>query len=179
MRDGYAIKTESRLDVFSDILGVISCDFVGLRGLDEFVNSYMYLTVKNKIVSPECYFNRSGYHIDGYGIDDINYVWSDSCPTEFNFGEFNLSEDDDTSLLEMDSQARESNIHTYDNNTLLRLDSTVVHKVAKPLSISPRCFLKVSFSKSQYNLSGNSHNYLFDYNWEMKERKIERNQPNV
>lgn len=40
-----------------------------------------------------------------------------------------------------------------------------------------RAFLKVSFSKDKYDLLGNSHNYLMDYNWEMKARKEDRNIP--
>jgi hypothetical protein len=40
-----------------------------------------------------------------------------------------------------------------------------------------RAFLKVSISKDKYDLIGNSHNYLLDYDWQMKERKQERNIP--
>ena len=40
-----------------------------------------------------------------------------------------------------------------------------------------RTFFKLSFSKDKYDLKGNSHNYLFDYNWEMRERKENRNIP--
>jgi hypothetical protein len=179
MSGNHIIKIEPRLNILSSLLGAISCDFVAYKGLNKFIDSYMYLTAKNRIVSPDCHFNRDGYHIDGYGTEDTNYIWSNSSPTEFNFGEFNLSDDDSISLAEMAAQAKSENICVYKNNSLLRLDSTVVHRVAKPTSVSPRCFVKVSFSESKYNLDGNSHNYEFDYSWEMLERKIDRNQPNV
>lgn len=32
-------------------------------------------------------------------------------------------------------------------------------------------------SRDQYNLKGNSHNYKFDYKWEMKDRETARNHP--
>jgi hypothetical protein len=40
-----------------------------------------------------------------------------------------------------------------------------------------RTFVKVSFSYDKYDLVGNSHNYLLNYAWEMKERKDDRNIP--
>jgi len=179
MAGNHIIKIEPRLNILSSLLGTISCDFVAYKGLNKFVDSYMYLTAKNRIVSPDCHFNRDGYHIDGYRTEDTNYIWSNSSPTEFNFGEFNLSDDDSISLAEMAAQAKSENICVYKNNSLLRLDSTVVHRVANPTSVSARCFIKVSFSESKYNLEGNSHNYEFEYDWEMLERKIDRNQPNA
>ena len=40
-----------------------------------------------------------------------------------------------------------------------------------------RTFIKVSFSDQKYNLKGNTHNYLFDYEWDMIDRSVSRNDP--
>jgi hypothetical protein len=52
-----------------------------------------------------------------------------------------------------------------------------IHKVAPVLVGGMRTFVKVSFSYDKYDLVGNSHNYLLNYAWEMKERKDDRNIP--
>lgn len=84
---------------------------------------------------------------------------------------------DNISLLEMKKQASPFNDVTYKENELLRLNQFNIHKVANVTDEGMRSFLKVSISKDKYDLIGNSHNYLLDYNWEMKERKQERNIP--
>jgi hypothetical protein len=111
--------------------------------------------------------------------DDINYIWSDCCPTIFNYSDFSLTQDHILSLEEMKSQALPSNNWLYKDNELLRLNQFNIHKVSQAKEPGIRCFLKVSFSKEKYNLLGNSHNYLLDYDWDMKLRKLERNHPTV
>src|SRR5690606_37186929 len=49
---------------------------------------YIYLTAKHMFVSSESSMNRPGWHIDGYGTDDINYFWYDKFPTEIANQEF-------------------------------------------------------------------------------------------
>jgi hypothetical protein len=109
--------------------------------------------------------------------DDINYIWSDCCPTVFNNSEFNLTQDDSLSLKEMTEQAIESNNIVYDNCNILRLNQFNIHKVGEITKPQMRTFIKVSFSKDKYDLLGNSHNYQLDYNWDMKKRKETRNIP--
>lgn len=168
---------EDRLQIFDKIIGTICCDFIGVFGLDCYKQSYVYLTAKYLFQVPGCSFNRPGYHSDGFMTDDINYVWCDKNPTVFNKSVFELTKDDAISLLEMDQQALEENEISYPENTLLRLDQYNIHKVAKNEKAGMRSFLKISFSKDQYDLIGNSHNYLLDYQWKMKERKLGRNIP--
>jgi hypothetical protein len=40
-----------------------------------------------------------------------------------------------------------------------------------------RRFVKVSLSSHRYNLIGNSHNHLLDYDWQMFPRDAARNDP--
>jgi hypothetical protein len=108
--------------------------------------------------------------------DDINYIWYDKDPTVFNNSEFNLTMDDLASIEDMRSQALPWKDVTYPVNTLLRLDQFNIHKVGE-VTTGMRNFLKISFSKDKYDLIGNSHNYLLNYEWDMKPRKEQRNIP--
>ena len=136
--------------------------------------SYLYLTVKHLYVTPSNMGNRPGWHSDGFGTEDINYIWCDKYPTEFCIQEFDITEDCDLSLHEMESQAKDENIKTYGENTLLRLDKYNVHRTPV-VGEGYRTFVKISVSKDRYNLVGNAHNYLFDYDWEMVVRSETRN----
>ena len=168
---------EPRLKCFDNIIGAICCDFIGEFGLDKYVESYLYLCAKNLFQSKGCSYNRMGWHCDGFLTDDINYIWSDSCPTIFNNSDFNLTMNDRISMLEMESQALKENDFNYEENQLIRLNQFNVHKVADVTKEGMRTFLKLSFSKDKYDLIGNSKNYMIDYDWQMKERKAERNIP--
>lgn len=62
--------------------------------------------------------------------------------------------------------------------TLLRLTPYVIHDT--PVIPEPggmRSFVKISVSTHRYNLLGNSHNHLLDYDWPMYDRAAVRNQP--
>jgi hypothetical protein len=168
---------EQRLKCFDALVGAICCDYIGEFGLDNYVNSYVYLTAKHLYQMPNCSFNRMGWHSDGFLTDDINYIWCDKYPTIFNKTDFDLPLDDLLSMEEMGKQAMPFNDVTYKENQLLRLNQFNIHKVAPIIKGGMRTFLKVSISKDKYDLIGNSHNYLINYDWEMKQRKQERNIP--
>lgn len=168
---------EERIIPFSNLIGVCNCDYIADYGLSSYVNSHIYLTVKHMYVSPNCSFNRPGWHSDGFMSNDINYVWCDKYPTTFNSSCFELTEDHDLSLVEMESQALPVNDVLYNEMELLRLDQYNIHKVSEVEKPGMRTFFKLSFSSDMYNLIGNSKNYLIDYDWDMKQRKEERNAP--
>ena len=140
-------------------------------------DKYMYLTVKKMHISNGQWSNRSGWHLDGFGSADNNFIWSDCLPTEFVHGDFSLSDGHDESMLQMTLQAEGREITTYPAHSLLALDPNNVHRVAVCEDDCVRTFCKISLSDSQYNLRGNAHNYLFDYDWPMVERKCNRNHP--
>lgn len=142
-------------------------------------DKYIYLTAKHFYINEGANPNRPGWHTDGFGTDDINFIWYDAHPTEFCVQDFWLSDDDNDSLVEMEEQYDPKNVTTYPVNTLLRLDEKIVHRVNESPFEGMRTFVKISVSRDQYNLKGNSHNYLFDYNWEMVDRDINRNNPRV
>lgn len=168
---------EKRLSVFDSLVGAVCCDFIGEFGLDNYVNSYLYLTAKSLYVLPKKPFNREGWHSDGFLTDDINYIWCDKFPTTFNTSKFKLTLDDSLSMKEMEEQALIENNIIFEENRLLRLNQYNIHKVSDVMEGCIRTFVKLSFSKDKYDLMGNSHNYELDYKWEMKQRKAERNIP--
>lgn len=168
---------EERLWPFRVILGTVMCDFVANFGIDRFVASYVYVSAKNLFQPSGKPFNRPGYHCDGFGTDDVNYIWSDRCPTVFQVGSFRISDDESVSMFEMEQQARRDREVRYEHGQLLRLDRYVIHKPETDYDSGLRAFLKVSISKDKYNLEGNSHNYLLDYAWDMKPRQQDRNVP--
>lgn len=173
-----SIHVEERVrDNFGGLISKILCDYVGVYGLDSFVGSYVYVTVKHLWQARGTSFNRQGWHTDGFGTNDINYIWSNRNPTVFNISEFDLSRDDTVSLLQMEKQADPIKDYIFANNTLLRLTPYVVHRVNPIQQEGMRTFCKVSFSKGKYNLEGNSHNPLLGYNWEMRKRAVYRNIP--
>lgn len=167
---------EKRLRVFNPIIGRAFCDFIGDFGLDRFVNSYAYLTAKHQYQKKNCGFNRPGWHSDGFGTQDISYIWSNKQPTIFNDSEFILSQDDILSMQEMDHQADPRNEYSYPNNSLLRMDQFSIHKVGE-YEEGNRAFIKICISPDIYNLKGNSINYDLDYSWEYIDRNRERNVP--
>lgn len=168
---------ESRLDPFSDLISKCIWDFAYYFGNDRLDASYVYLTVKNMYQLPGCSFNREGWHSDGFMSDDINYIWSDKYPTIFNKSNYNLTQDHKQSIIEMQEQSLPANNFTYKANELLRLDQYSVHKVAEITEPKMITFFKLSVSMEKYNLIGNSHNHLLNYEWDMKERGILRNHP--
>lgn len=153
----------------------------------ELDDKYIYVTAKTQWVEPGAPGNRPGWHADGYGSGgDLNYIWYDMNPTEFAVMPFKMIPDDDfKSMAEMERQinsierwGEDTCIRTYPNKTLLRLDESVVHRVNPVPEAGLRTFIKVSVSRHKYNLKGNSHNYLFHYDWEMHDRKDVRNTDN-
>jgi hypothetical protein len=171
------VTRENRLACFDAMIGAACCDYIGFRGLDAFVASYVYVTAKHMYQAPGCSFNRPGWHADGFLTDDINYVWCDCAPTVFNSSRFELTLDDEISMREMEEQAEARLSKVYPDNALLRLDQYCIHRVADTTLPQVRTFAKVSISRDKYDLIGNSHNHLLQYDWPMRPRAITRNPP--
>ena len=143
----------------------------------EYHRRYCYVTVKSLWVTPESPGNRPGWHVDGFGSNgDINYIWCDKNPTEFAIQDFvGIPDDDEQSMVAMAEQVRPESIITYPVRTLIQLDEDVVHRVGPVVETGRRTFVKITFSEHKFNLAGNSHNYLFDYDWSMQPRSNGRN----
>ena len=146
---------------------------------DRYTDHYIYVTVKKMFVGGGVTANRPGWHADGFGTDDLNYIWYDCVPTLFNTSEFTITEDDHVkSLVEYAEQALPQNDVVYPCGHVLRLDPSVVHRVAEVEEQVMRTFVKISVSKDKYNLKDNSINRLLDYDWKKYDRATVRNDPN-
>lgn len=164
-----------RLGVFRELVNSCVSDFVD-RGQKQLSDYYVYITAKHMFIAPGTNLNRLGWHSDGFGTDDISYVWSNCLPTIWTDGSPSPPDDDSEALAYFNADNCIP-IHETEPNRVYRMDQYVVHACAisdKPLL---RSFVKINFSKDRYDLEGNSHNYLLDYNWEMKQRKEQRNHP--
>lgn len=172
MKSSDEIRLPERLKFLEELLEKVIADSEKTLDLSE---HYVYLTAKTLFVQSGAPGNRPGWHVDGYGSDgDLNYIWYNMNPTEFAVQDFyNIPDDDFESMVEMERQVKD--VVTYPNETLLRLDESVVHQVSPVVDTGVRTFVKVSVSKHKYNLEGNSHNYLFDYDWKMYNRSELRN----
>lgn len=161
-----------RLEFVRPLLEVIS-DWE----IDE--RKYVYLTARRGFASPGNPLNRPGWHSDGFGSDDVNYIWSDRFPTLFAEQKFHdISDDHVRSAEQFEEQVSPASIVTYENGVLLRLDPSIIHAAPEiPAPGGERSFIKISLSDQQYNLLGNSHNYLLDYDWPMFSRDEIRNDP--
>lgn len=161
--------------------------------------AYIYLTVKRGFATTESPLNRPGWHVDAFGHpEDFNYVWCDKFPTRYVTGDIGEVPEDDAGALEVFedvgtlAQAHHDYapmlslfrnyepslaLHHVNPGELYYFGQDVVHTT--PIIDNPglRTFVKVSISPHKYNLKGNAHNYLFDYEWEMFDREEVRNDP--
>ncbi len=140
---------------------------------------YVYLTAKTLWVSPENPGNRPGWHSDGFMTSDLNYIWSDTNGTLFWVPDepTTFVQDHEKSLVEMHDAAECGPVATYPDRHLLRLDQSVIHRVADVTKAGMRSFVKVSISEHEYRLAGNSINHALPTSWEYADRKAERNTP--
>lgn len=139
-------------------------------------DSYVYLTAKTLYVSGDN-ANRPGWHSDGFGTDDVNYIWYDRAPTQFIESSFSLPTDCADAMAYMALAAENQPIITFPNKHLLRLTPAIIHRVQPNVSPGVRTFVKVSLSKDRYNLEGNSVNHRMRQRWPMLPRDAERNHP--
>jgi hypothetical protein len=155
---------------------MIECAMEHDRSLRDRQTDYVYLTAKTVVVGPTVSGNRPGWHCDGYGTDDTNYIWCDSSPTIYNkCNKFNdISEEHATALKQLQKIAEENSDDIYDlgTNALVLLTDKVVHHTPKVWIPGVRSFVKISFSDLQFNLKGNSRNYALDYDWALHDREV-------
>lgn len=142
---------------------------------NEWLSRYVYITCKNMYVEPGSYGNRPGWHGDGFGTADLNFVWCSSSPTEFVVQDFEVSTDDAQSLVEFEEQVKPENIKFAEPNSLYRIDPSHIHRVALNRTGGSRCFVKISLSEHKFNLEGNSINPAISGGWKFYTRSEIRN----
>lgn len=142
--------------------------------------AYTYVSARKGFATPDNPLNRPGWHCDGFGTDDLNFIWWKGPGTRFAVQDFHdISGDHSRSLLQFGAQVNIPEcIWKPAPEHLYMIDPSVVH--ATPIIEAPGCmreYVKISYSNEKYNLENNSHNYLFDYAWELHSRESIRNDP--
>lgn len=172
-QDQYTVPMN--LKQFEPILEPVAYDLP----FHDFIGSYVYITAKTLFVSADNPGNRPGWHSDGFMTDDLNYIWSDCNGTLFwepqrrvSFVQHHMD-----SLEEMQAAAHVGPHHVYPDKHLLRLDQSVIHRVADVTTPRVRSFVKISVSRDRYDLVGNSVNHDLAPDWKYFERNADRNAP--
>lgn len=143
-------------------------------------DDYIYLTAERSWVQPGATQNRPGWHCDGFGTDDDTLIWASRSGTQWlDFPSSEISEDHIRSLAQFDALAAEhpDHIRQCPEGVIAQINPYVIHAAPVEVTAGMRSWAKVSVSKHLYNLEGNSHNYLFDYDWKMWSREEARNHP--
>lgn len=134
----------------------------------------IYVTAKTLHCAAGCLGARPGWHTDGFGTDDLNYIWCDRSPTVFCVQDgLNIRNDEHASMLDMEEQCRVT--RTYPAGTLLALDRYVIHRPEEIVMPGVRTFFRLSFSPDPYNFLGNSINPNLDLGVPYVERRAQRN----
>jgi hypothetical protein len=155
---------------------------------------YAYLCVDQRPVEYNLSQRRPGAHADSFPTGYVNmnrlsdsiYLCYDSLPTEFCLGDFTFNKNINTSSnadIFKHFETNTKNVKVYDCYHIIKLDSGHVHRVSfnngSIKKTIDRTFIKVVFSPDIFNRIGNDHNYLFDYNWPLYQRSIERNNSSI
>lgn len=154
----------------------------------EYLNDpYVYITARRGYATPGNPLNRPGWHCDDFGGTDLNYVWCNEFPTRILRSDYSLdiSADDAQSMHDMRNLAELAEMPSVEGlwidevrtDRLMRLTPYVIHDTPIITLSGMRSFFKISVSTHRYDLIGNSHNYMLDYDWPMTSRESLRNQP--
>ena len=173
------VSVPENLRQFYRILDEVKEDVIAFRTGKSWRDSYVYITAKTLWVTQDNPGNRPGWHSDGFMTDDLNYIWSDRNGTLFWEPKLPVGfvQDHVASLQEMAVACEQGPHKVYPDKHLLRLDQTVMHRVADVKEAGWRSFVKISVSRHLYNLVGNSINHTFGKIGDYAERSLERNHP--
>lgn len=181
LKDSEKIQVEPRLRFLLHLIEQAVYDYTRRSSHGAFVRNYIYLTVKQTFVPKDVHGNRPGFHSDGFGTKDVQYIWFDKFPTQFMLGDIAVPDDDKTSMRVFEKLAEYGAKELYqpECNHLYRIDENHVHRTTPATSDGVRCFVKLTFSESIYAQEGNSMNYSLDYDWQYAPRVVDRNQPHA
>src|ERR1044072_50098 len=112
-------------------------------------SDHIYISAKRGFVDHNNVLNRPGFHCDGFGSNDLNYIWSDKWPTRVAEQQFkDISDDHNISMEQFEEQIKPNCVRSLQPKVLYRLDPWVVHATPEipEGEVGVRGFLKVSIS---------------------------------
>ena len=193
MAGSFNIVIEPRLRFLTNMVAEVIAQESQRTSLFSLCEKYIYLTIKQTFIAKEAHHNRPGWHSDGFGTYDVQYIWFDKFPTEFMIGEFNVSSDDTESMADFQRYSENmvlnnrgfrlpgpgSYFHQPDPFHLYFIDQNNIHRTTPATEDGVRTFIKITVSSHIYAQEGNSVNYDLDYSWDLAPRYIDRNQPHA
>ena len=176
----YRIPHECRQFV-EVIMQIVNCE-VTINPLTDLF--YAYLTVDQDPVKKGFTQRKPGLHVDGFqGVRiqpklpiDHSYIVSDRYPTVFYTHGFDVEHLDESAhnfFLEFDEQAQEEITWKPQPFQICLINAYQVHRSDYAIKNSDRTFVRLSYTLRQFDRLGNTHNPLFDYDWEMVPRDMQ------
>jgi hypothetical protein len=148
---------------------------------------YCYLTFHSDFVKRGTLEREAPCHVDGFQgarkvSTSINHSFtvSNCLPTAYYVQPFSVDKLDVTKhdfFWEFNRQVAMTNSRhaiTHEPYEITMMDAYCVHRGVEAPEDTPRNWLRMSYEKRIFDRLGNTHNPLFDYNWEMVERDIEQ-----
>jgi hypothetical protein len=139
---------------------------------------YAYITIDQMYVEANEYQRKPGCHVDGFQGARINpkrlinrsYIVYDRVPPVFygqSFETEHLDEAKNDFFLSFDEQAEESAEMRFDPYSIILMNAYSVHKSDRVSYPIYRTFFRLSYDVNKFDRFGNTHNPMFDYNWNM------------
>lgn len=168
--------------LIEEIIKIICYEKSSNPDFDEY---FAYLTTDWGLVEEGTTQRKSGFHVDGYQGDrtsknariNRSYIYSSSTPTEFCHQPFFITHIDDSKynvFLEMDKRAEEKNIWRPNPWEIVFMNVYNVHRAPIQKNQECRFFFRLTFDVRKFDRLGNTHNPLFDYEWEMIPRETQK-----
>lgn len=163
-----------------DIDRIADYDSLLMRGD---TSRYCYLTVDFGTVPAGKTPRNGGCHVDGFQGEriqpkvpiDHTYIAVSAVPTVFykqTWDVGGLDPKHDNFFHAFDQQANPSAERMIDPNAIYLMDAYSVHKCSVPTEATFRIFLRMAYSVRQFDRLGNTHNPMFDYQWNMVPRAL-------
>lgn len=149
-------------------------------------NYYCYLTLDKRIVKKGTTTRKKGIHVDGFqGARlgeklpvDHSYILASNHPTIFYNQSFEVKNDWDKKCHNyfegFEIQKKAGSGVTYPDNTVLLIDAYCLHEAPEVVEDTFRTFLRLSYTVREFDRLGNAHNNMFDYDWDMYPRDIQK-----
>lgn len=148
---------------------------------------YCYLTLDVGRLKVGETQRRGGCHVDGFqgariqpkNFINRSYTTSNILPTVFYphpFETWHLDEEVDNFFLDFDRQAKEDLAWRPRHGEIVLMDAYCVHRAdVTPAMLHDRLrvFIRMSYDVRIFDRLGNTHNPMFDYNWEMVPRDVQ------
>jgi len=172
-------RVPHELDQFDDVIAKAASHEHAINpNIDQF---YAYLTVDQKYVEADNFQRKPGCHVDGFQGLRINpkrlinrsYIAYDRVPTVFygqSFETEHLDEAKHDFFLSFDEQAKEEAEMRFDPYSIILMNAYSVHRSDKVTYPIYRTFFRLSYDVNRFDRFGNTHNPMFDYNWDMVTR---------